>query len=86
MIRMLAEGTTGGRATAAGGSSPVHVDFIVEDRRQAGSPPIETSTSTGPDGRQVMKAVVRGGLAELERSGELSAFLGQGYGMRRRPQ
>jgi hypothetical protein len=33
-----------------------------------------------------MTAIVRGGLAEMQRSGELSSFLGAGYGLRRRPQ
>jgi hypothetical protein len=81
-LRFLAEGTSGGRAMTGGGLT-LHQEFVVEDHRPAGSPPIETSTSTGADGRQIMKAVVRGGLTELERSGELGAFLARG--LRRAP-
>lgn len=58
------------------------IDFKVIDQRGAGAPPIQTKTETGPGGRQVLTAVVKAGLAEMQRSGELSTFLRQGYGMR----
>lgn len=66
-------------------SGPV-VSFKIIDQRQAGSPPIEFSQQTGPDGRTTATAIVRGGLSEMHRTGELATFLGRGYGVRPSPR
>jgi hypothetical protein len=53
-----------------------------DDNRQAGSPPMEVQQQTSMDGRQITVAVVRSGLAEMHRSGELVAFLRGSYGVK----
>jgi hypothetical protein len=63
-----------------------NVEFNVIDQRQAGSPPVETSVATGSDGRVMATAIVRGGLNEMQRSGELGKFFRQGYGLRSAPR
>jgi hypothetical protein len=99
-IRALAAGTAAGAAAGMlpalspaatpppqpANSNRAHVELKIIDQRGAGAPPIEVSQQQGPDGRQTMIAVVRGGLSEMQRTGELATFLRRNYGARPAPR
>lgn len=53
------------------------------DQRGAGAPPIETRADRGPDGRQIIRAIVRGELRAALAEGALDRDFGLAYGLAR---
>lgn len=87
-IRHLAAGTmsVGASAPAQGAPAGNNVSFQIIDQRPAGSPEIQTTRHTGADGRTMITAIVKGGLAEMHRDGSLQSLLSKGYGISPRPR
>jgi hypothetical protein len=59
---------------------------LAADQRGRDAPPIEVQTTAGPGDRQIGVAVVRAGMREMARTGELSRFFQTGYAIRQRPR
>jgi phage-related minor tail protein len=67
-------------ALRSGGSAPIVQIF---DYRSSGSQ-VETSSSTGPDGRQVISVMIRDEVRKQVASGALDSVFAQTYGSSRR--
>lgn len=67
---------------AFGGSDTV---VQIVDQRGAGDPPIETQRTTGPDGRQVIRAIVRRELKTAIADGAIDSDMRQNFGTSRVP-
>jgi hypothetical protein len=55
----------------------------VIDQRGAGAPPAEVSRERGPDGRQIVRVLIRSEVAAMVADGALDRVLGAGYGLQR---
>jgi hypothetical protein len=74
--------TSTGQAAGQGGGQVVQII----DQRGKHEPAIEVSQQTGADGRQITVAIVRSGLSEMQRSGELGQFFRKGYNVKAAPR
>jgi hypothetical protein len=71
---------TPGQMAALGGAS---VQII--DQRGANAPPVEVSQSRGPDGRMLIRALIKAEVADAFDRGDLDRSLGANYGLARQP-
>lgn len=54
------------------------------DQRGASAPPVETKTTTGPDGSKTLQVFIRQEVSRALSSGKLDGVMGDTYGIRRR--
>lgn len=61
------------------------VDVQIIDQRGANAPPVEVQRSRGPDGRMLIRALIRAEVSDAFDRGDLDPAFGRNYGVARQP-
>jgi phage-related minor tail protein len=84
-LRRLPSGDLGVRAEGGGAAlSEPRVEVQIIDQRGAGAPPVQVSQSRGPDGRLVIRALVKDAMESLAGAGQLDRMMRR-WGARPQP-
>ena len=83
-VMPLKRGPDGRLGVAGGGGGGGDTQIIVNDHRTAsGSQPVQTDTSSGPDGKRMISLTIRDEVNSAIRDGNTDASLNMQYGLQR---